>query len=80
MYRVPEFRQRFSSSQFADTDASQQSTDLEIVQKGRNPVMWSFLPLIVLGSIAHGSHEPFAFDVIGYFSNPMYQKVKGLSR
>jgi hypothetical protein len=75
-----EHRQRFCPSQLADTAASQQGANLEIFQKGRNPVLQSFCLLLLLVVLGMVHLSLFFLISLGIFANPMYRKVKGFSR
>ena len=75
-----EHRQGLCSPQFADAAAAQQGADLEIVQKGRNPVMQSFCLLLLLVVLSMVHLSLFFLISLGIFANPMYQKAKGFSR
>ena len=73
-----EHSQGFCSSQFAETAASQQSADLEIVQKGRNPVMQSFSLLLLLVVLSMVHLSLFFFDIIRYFRKSNVSESKRL--
>jgi len=75
-----EQHQRFYPSQLADAAAVQQCSDLEIIQKGKNPAMQSFGLLLFLAVLGTVHLSLFFLILLRILANPMYQKAKGFSR
>jgi len=73
-----EHSQGFCPSQLADTTAIQQGSDLEIFQKGGNPVMQSFCLLLLLIGLSRVRLSLFFLILLGILPNPNISESKRL--
>jgi len=62
------------ASQLPDSIAMQQSSDLQVLDEGRNPV----LLLVDPGNVEYSSCEPFLFDIIEFFTESNIPENKRL--